>query len=177
MTPTDTAVPDGARADSLAAAPFRSIFNSATGEQIEFTDVREDIVRLNWRSKPGGSITEHVHPRQQERFLITAGQAHFTLNGERRVVGSGETLDVPAGAPLPRGTQDRSRSSALGHPDLRPGAEKAAVSTIPPDIPEGAPQQHDVLLERDVVRHRGEGVMRRRSGPKHAAAVRRWQAP
>jgi hypothetical protein len=100
MTPTDTAVPDGARADSLAAAPFRSIFNSATGEQIEFTDVREDIVRLNWRSKPGGSITEHVHPRQQERFLITAGQAHFTLNGERRVVALARHLMCPPAPPF-----------------------------------------------------------------------------
>jgi hypothetical protein len=57
LTRADTAAVDGARADSLAAASCRTIFNSATGEQIEFTHVREDIARLNWRSRPGGAIT------------------------------------------------------------------------------------------------------------------------
>ena len=47
---------------------------------------------------PGGAITEHVHPHQEERFIISAGEAHFTLDGEERVVGPGETLVVPAGA-------------------------------------------------------------------------------
>jgi uncharacterized protein YjlB len=118
MTHTDTAAPDDARADSSGAAPFRTIFNSATGEQIEFTDVREDIVRFNWQSKPGGSITEHVHPRQQERFIITAGQAHFTLNGEKRVVGPGEPLDVPAGAPHSEGNP--GSVDVIGVVELRP---------------------------------------------------------
>jgi mannose-6-phosphate isomerase-like protein (cupin superfamily) len=118
MTLTGTAATDGARADSLGAAPFRTIFNSATGEQIEFTDVREDIVRLSWRSIPGGAITEHVHPRQRERFIITAGEAHFTLNGEKRIVGAGETLDVPAGVPHSEGNP--GSVEVVGVVELRP---------------------------------------------------------
>ncbi|HME02398.1 MAG TPA: cupin domain-containing protein [Solirubrobacteraceae bacterium] len=46
---------------------------------------------------PGGAITEHLHAHQEERFTIDAGEAHFTLNGEERVVGPGETIVVPAG--------------------------------------------------------------------------------
>jgi uncharacterized RmlC-like cupin family protein len=118
MTLIGTAALDGARADSLAAAPFRTVFNSVTGEQIEFTDVREDVVRLNWRSAPGGAITEHVHPRQQERFIITAGEAHFTVNGEERVVGPGETLDVPSGAPHSEGNP--GSVEVVGVVELRP---------------------------------------------------------
>jgi hypothetical protein len=45
---------------------FRSFFNPATGEQIEYTAVAEDnngdFVRFNWRRVPGGIITEHIHP-------------------------------------------------------------------------------------------------------------------
>src|SRR5450755_3832668 len=82
------------------SARFRTFFNPATGEWIEFTAVPEDgedVVRFRWRSMPGGAITEHVHPHQEERFTITSGEAHFTLSGEERVVGPGETIVVPAG--------------------------------------------------------------------------------
>jgi hypothetical protein len=53
---------------------FRPSFNPATGEWIEYTTVAEDsngeLVRFNWRSVPGGLITEHIHPNQKERFTM-----------------------------------------------------------------------------------------------------------
>jgi mannose-6-phosphate isomerase-like protein (cupin superfamily) len=93
MTATDT-----------ASARFRQFSNPATGESITFTATGEDgddddVVRFNWRSLPGGAITEHLHPHQQERFMIAAGDAHFTVNGEERIVGPGQTIVVPAGVP------------------------------------------------------------------------------
>ncbi len=92
MQPTDT-----------ATAAFREFANPATGESITFTataqDDAEDVARFNWRSAPRGAITEHVHPLQEERFAITAGEAHFTVAGEHRVAGPGETLVVPVGVP------------------------------------------------------------------------------
>ena len=85
-------------ADSHVAS-FRPFFNPATGEWITYTAIAADnngqLVRFNWRSVPGGIITEHIHPRQEERFTILAGQAHFTLNGKPRVARAGETLVVP----------------------------------------------------------------------------------
>ena len=43
---------------------FRPFFNPATGEWIEYTAIAEDnhgqLVRFNWRSVPGGVITEHT---------------------------------------------------------------------------------------------------------------------
>jgi mannose-6-phosphate isomerase-like protein (cupin superfamily) len=97
----DSDAVDGFRADDGAGARFRALVNPATGEWIRFTtiaqDSDEDIVRFNWRSKPGGAIPEHVHPHQQESFAIIAGEAHFTVDGEQRVVGAGETIVVPAG--------------------------------------------------------------------------------
>jgi quercetin dioxygenase-like cupin family protein len=86
---------------------FRPFFNPATGEWIEYTAIAEDnhgqLVRFNWRSVPGGVITEHIHPGQEERFIILAGEAHFTLNGEQRVARAGETIVVPAGVPHSEG--------------------------------------------------------------------------
>ncbi len=94
------------------ADQFREFSNPATGERIQVIataqDGEADLVRFHWRSMPGGSITEHLHPHQEERFIITAGEAHFTVNGEGRIVGPGETIVVPIGVP---------------HTESNPGAE------------------------------------------------------
>jgi mannose-6-phosphate isomerase-like protein (cupin superfamily) len=86
------------RTDSVR---FRAISNPATGERIQFvsiaSDSDEDVARFTWRSMPGGTITEHTHPHQEERFAISAGEAHFIVNGEPLVVGPGETIIIPAG--------------------------------------------------------------------------------
>jgi quercetin dioxygenase-like cupin family protein len=95
------AIPDRFDGENVGAARFRPFSNPATGERIEFTAAAESngdaVVRFKWRSLPGGSITEHVHPHQEERFTIVAGEAHFTVNGEERVVSAGETIVVPIG--------------------------------------------------------------------------------
>jgi quercetin dioxygenase-like cupin family protein len=82
---------------------FRPFFNPATGEWITYTAIAEDndgqLVRFNWRSMPSSVIPEHIHPRQQERFTILAGEAHFTLNGQEQVAKAGQTVVIPAGVP------------------------------------------------------------------------------
>jgi quercetin dioxygenase-like cupin family protein len=101
MTGIDSPIPDRFGGENVGAARFRPFSNPATGEEIEFTEAAEvrgeDVVRFKWRSRPGGAITEHVHPHQEERFTILAGEAHFTVNGEKRVVRAGETIVVPVG--------------------------------------------------------------------------------
>jgi mannose-6-phosphate isomerase-like protein (cupin superfamily) len=80
---------------------FRPFFNPATGEWIEYITVAGDsdgaLVRFNWRSMPGGVITEHVHPHQEERFIVLAGEARFTLDGQECMARAGEIMVVPAG--------------------------------------------------------------------------------
>jgi putative monooxygenase len=106
----------------VAAAQFRQFSNPATGESVQFTatphDAGEDVLRLHWRSMPGGSITEHVHPHQEERFAITAGEALFTLAGEQRVVGPGETLVVPIG--VAHSESNPGTTAVEGVVELRP---------------------------------------------------------
>jgi quercetin dioxygenase-like cupin family protein len=102
---------------------FREFSNPATGETMTFTatpqDGEQDLVRFNWRSQPGGAITEHLHPHQEERFTITAGEAHFTVNGTERIVGPGETIVVPVGM---RHAESNPGSVAIeGVVELRPG--------------------------------------------------------
>jgi quercetin dioxygenase-like cupin family protein len=85
---------------AVSAESFRAIHNPATGETIEFiAPSSAELVAFNWRSAPGGAIPEHVHPVQDERFSILAGEAHFVLDGVARLVSSGESIVVPAGTP------------------------------------------------------------------------------
>jgi quercetin dioxygenase-like cupin family protein len=88
------------RSPTTSFVPF---FNPATGEWITYTAIAGDsdgqLVRFNWRSAPGGVIPEHIHPRQEERFTIVAGEARFTLGGREHVARAGETVVIPAGVP------------------------------------------------------------------------------
>ena len=101
---------------------YRALVNSATGETIQFIaqppGEDEDVVRFSWRSKPGGAITEHIHPLQEERFNITAGQAHFVVDGETRELGPGETIIVPAGTR--HSEENRGSTEVSGIVELRP---------------------------------------------------------
>jgi quercetin dioxygenase-like cupin family protein len=101
---------------------FRPFFNPATGEWIEYTAIAKDsdgeLVRFNWRSVPGGVITEHIHPHQEERFIVLAGEARFTLGGEERVAGAGETIIVPAGVRHSEGNPGPAEIEAVV--ELRP---------------------------------------------------------
>jgi quercetin dioxygenase-like cupin family protein len=113
-----TAVPP----ESPTAAGYRPFFNPATGEWIEYTASAPDddgkVFRFHWRSIPGAAITEHVHPHQEERFIITAGEANFTLNGAHLVARAGETIVVPAGTPHSEGNSGTAEIE--GVVELRP---------------------------------------------------------
>ena len=96
---------------------FRPFFNPATGERITYTAVAEDndgqLVRFNWRYESGGVIPEHTHPRQEERFTIVGGQAHFTVNGAEHMGGAGQTIVVPAGVPHSVGNPGSAEIDAI----------------------------------------------------------------
>src|SRR5260370_16493459 len=88
---------------------------AATGEWMTYTAIAADnggqLVRFSWRSVPGGVITEHIDPRQEERFTILACAAHFTLAREHRIAGPGESIVVPAGVPHSKETLAPARST------------------------------------------------------------------
>jgi quercetin dioxygenase-like cupin family protein len=132
-----------------AAARFRPFSNPATGESITFIataqESEKDVVRFEWRSVPGGSITEHLHPYQEERFMITAGEAHFTVNGEQRIVRAGETIVVPRG--VPHAESNPGSVAIEGVVELRPGLRSkemheafGGLATEGKTTPRGAPK-------------------------------------
>jgi quercetin dioxygenase-like cupin family protein len=128
---------------------YRALVNSATGETIQFSaqpaGEDEDVVRFSWHSEPGGAITEHIHPLQEERFNITAGQAHFVVDGETRVLGPGETIIVPPGTR--HSEENRGSTEVSGVVELRPALKTremheafAGLAAEGKTTPRGAPK-------------------------------------
>ena len=68
-----------------------------------------DVLRNELWAEPGSAVPEHFHPRQEERFEIASGEAHFMLDGKEIVAKPGDTVVIPAGA---------------RHSEWNPGAEE-----------------------------------------------------
>ncbi|HEY8841316.1 MAG TPA: cupin domain-containing protein [Candidatus Dormibacteraeota bacterium] len=82
-----------------------------SGDQIENPVTGQRMVFRRTSAETGGEVSEndgffvaggfagpqHVHPIQDERFEVISGEAGFIVRGEKKVLGHGETLDVPRG--------------------------------------------------------------------------------
>ena len=128
---------------------YRAFFNPSTGELIRFTATADttngQLVRFEWRSTSGGVIAEHVHPRQEERFTLTSGQARFTVNGHEQVATAGQTIVIPAG--VPHSVQNPGPAQVDGIVERRPALQAKefheAVAGLAADgktTPAGAPK-------------------------------------
>lgn len=84
------------------AAAGDVIENPVTGQRLTFLatarDTAGEVFRAEGAFPPGGFAgVEHIHRHQDERFEVLAGRAAFQVDGRERVLGAGETIDVPAG--------------------------------------------------------------------------------
>lgn len=86
------------------AYPGLVIENPLQKDRIEFVKTRAttngDCVETIVTVEPGGAIAEeHIHPLQEDRFEVLEGTVRATVFGEERVLGPGDSLVVPPGAP------------------------------------------------------------------------------
>ena len=80
---------------------YLPFFNPATGEDIQYELTEREtggaLTRYRWRSVPGGRIVAHLHPHQEEIFIIETGEAHFRVGGEEKIARPGDRLVIPKG--------------------------------------------------------------------------------
>jgi quercetin dioxygenase-like cupin family protein len=80
----------------------QTIENPVTGERMFFrrtgAETAGELLEIDLFVRPGGFVSvEHIHPRQEERLKVMAGNVRFRLNGREKVWGPGETVVVPPG--------------------------------------------------------------------------------
>ena len=76
--------------------------NPVSGERFEFrrtsTDTNGELLEFDLTLAADGSVPgAHVHPEQEERFVVHHGTVQFRLGMKRIVAGPGDTVVVPKG--------------------------------------------------------------------------------
>src|SRR5688572_11391798 len=80
------------------------IEHPVTGERLIFRKTAQDtggeLLQGELIVKPHGFVAaEHIHPLQEERFEVLAGNVTFRVNGIERKANTGEKVIIPAGTP------------------------------------------------------------------------------
>lgn len=84
--------------------PDSPLVHPITGERIVFLKRSRDtggaLLQMQHFMAPGGFVAApHVHPDQEERFVVRDEPLVFNIGGVERTYQPGETAVVPAGAP------------------------------------------------------------------------------
>ena len=81
----------------------QTIENPASGERITFRETAAttggELVAIDLELPAGRRVPGplHIHPRQEERFEVVAGNMRFRMGPESVVAGPGDVVVVPAG--------------------------------------------------------------------------------
>lgn len=81
-----------------------TIESPQTGERLTFRSTRDSsggaLFQAELVVQPGNYVVRsHVHPTQEERFVVLEGQYGWIIGGESGTAGPGETLVCPPGVP------------------------------------------------------------------------------
>lgn len=109
--------------------PELTLENPATGETYTFAErasrTSSEYLRLRWSARPGAAVAEHVHPVQDETFMVTEGALTLWIDGRERTCRAGQRASVPAGSHHAFANREASPVSALL--ELRPALRMQAV--------------------------------------------------
>jgi quercetin dioxygenase-like cupin family protein len=82
--------------------------NPFTGQTLERISEDEEVLVMESAYAPGGApAPPHLHPSQEERFVVLSGALQAAVDGERMTLREGDDLVIPAGTAHEFG----------GHPD------------------------------------------------------------
>jgi quercetin dioxygenase-like cupin family protein len=66
-------------------------------QRYSFRHIAPDVLLVEAWVDPGGGVTPHVHPSQEERFTVLEGECTFTVGHKKVVKHAGETAVIPPG--------------------------------------------------------------------------------
>ena len=84
--------------------PGTAIDSPQTGERLIFRSTADSsggsLFQAELIVQPGRYVVRsHIHPRQEERFVVLEGRYGWRIGADTGVAGQGETLVCPAGVP------------------------------------------------------------------------------
>lgn len=86
------------------ASKGQSIENTITGETITWLETAKDsqgkLLRFDFLVRAKGALpVRHLHPRQEETFVMTRGILKVEIDGQTHQLRAGEQITIPKGAP------------------------------------------------------------------------------
>ena len=101
---TAAITPNGDTSRSPIAKVGDVIEHPVTGEKMVFlqtgTETNGELLQIDMFVKPGGFVAaEHVHPFQQERFVVKSGRITLRIDGQEQEFTAGEEATVPPATP------------------------------------------------------------------------------
>ena len=108
------------------------IKNPITGEKMVFRETADEtegrLLQFDMFVEPGGFPTaEHVHPAQEETFVVKAGELRLRRDGEEEIYHTGEEATIPPGTPHMWWNDSSSELHALV--EMRPAGRFASFIT------------------------------------------------
>lgn len=96
--------PDSLPNQTVMPRPGDVIEHPVTGERMVFLQTGREtngqLLQIDLTVQPGGSVAlEHIHPHQDERFVVRKGEITMRVNGILWVYQAGEEVTVPRGTP------------------------------------------------------------------------------
>ncbi|MBT8457143.1 MAG: cupin domain-containing protein [Rhodobacteraceae bacterium] len=106
-----------------------SVVNPMTGTRIELLDLNAVGGRLRYESPPGAGVeyAKHVHLHWEETFDMISGQGEYQLGRDRKVLGEGETVVLPAGVPHVHPTNHGSEPMVMEQTIVAKGGSEASI--------------------------------------------------
>lgn len=138
------------------------IENPASGERIKIrvsaAESGGELLAWELWLAPGGRVPSgHVHPGQEERFTVVRGRLRFRIGWRSRVVGPGQTVTVPPGAPHHFANAGPTEAFVLV--ETRPAMQMQELLEVAAEIardqdgrPRRLPRPVDLLLFMDEFR-------------------------
>lgn len=88
----------------FALAPYEVLDNPVLGHQYRFlhrlNDESDDRLFTEFRLQADAKhFGEHIHPEQEETWRVLSGAFGVVVNDEKRTLGPGEEITLPAGVP------------------------------------------------------------------------------
>lgn len=85
-------------------------------------DTHGELLQVDLYLQPGATVAApHVHPSQEERFVVQTGRVRLTIAGQTRQLGAGEEAVVPPGTPHAWGNEGVEAAHVIV--DLRPALD------------------------------------------------------
>ncbi len=86
------------------AKPGDEIVNPRTGQRMKFLKTSQDtngeLLQIDCYNAPDAvKEPEHIHPFQENRFVILSGSLMFSIDGKVRQVNAGEVIAIPPNVP------------------------------------------------------------------------------